>query len=166
MAESNSLLHIAAHCGDIEEVRRLLTSKYYPADVTNVDKRTPLHLACADGQEDVGDVLVNEFDATIGVFDSSSYTPLLLAARNNHFCIVTYLVMMMVSKNQACVVDRCHAQMLESMIWKHYQDSSSCKKALQLLVSKLNVAYVNEVFIPLFLAAIFGLEDLMNKGLI
>ena len=163
MADDNSPLHIAAQRADVEEVRRLLTYKHYLADVTNTAKQTPLHLACANGQEDVVDVLVNEFNAPIDVFDINSYTPLLLGAKNNHLHIVTYLVMIMVYNNQACVVDRGHAQMLESMIWRHYQDSNSYKKVLQLLVSKLNIANVNIEFIPLFLAAIFGLEDLIDK---
>ena len=158
----NTPLHIAAHCGDVDEVRQLLNSKQYRVDITNSNKQTPLHLACANGQEDMVDVLVNEFNASIEVSDGSNYTPLLLAAKNDHFHIVTLLVMILIQNKQACIIDRCHTQMLENMILRHYNDSSSGEKTIKLVASKLNINIPGRDFISLLLAVLFGLEDLID----
>ena len=105
-------MHIAARCGDVEEVKRLLNSKQYEVDVQNSDQQTPLHLACANGHVDVVDILVSEFGASVEVVNSTNYTPLLLGAKNNQTHIVAFLAMMLVRAKSMCVIERCHVQML------------------------------------------------------
>ena len=161
-------LHIAAGCGDVEEVRRLLNSKQYEVDVRNSEQQTPLHLACANGQVGVVDVLVSKFNATIDLVDSNKYTPLVLGAKNFQFQVVIVLLYSIITKNKEFLIGKCHIHILENFTSKLYRDSKAQEEALGLFVSKWGPSFdslstnTEPIHIVLLLIGIFGLNNLTN----
>uniref|UniRef100_A0A8C5MQ26 Uncharacterized protein n=1 Tax=Leptobrachium leishanense TaxID=445787 RepID=A0A8C5MQ26_9ANUR len=69
-------LHRAAYSGDVSKIKQLLRKQ----DVNQQDNasRTPLHLACANGQTDVVSMLV-ENHAKVNLCDSENRSPLMKA---------------------------------------------------------------------------------------
>lgn len=91
MVESNLTFELiwAASTGDISEVRKGLA---LGVDVNkgDYDKRTALHLAAAEGQEDVVKYLINK-GADVNAQDRWSLKPIDDAKNNNHASIVKIL---------------------------------------------------------------------------
>ena len=172
MADGSSCdtpLHIAAGCGDVEEVKRLLNSKQYEVDERNSEQQTPLHSACANGQVGVVEILVREYSASTEVVDGCNYTPLLLGAKNHKIHIVVVLLMM--AKTRACVIEKCHVHILESLVTRFYHDSETQEDALRLLINTFDLGpsygsdsnvNLRPVFIILLLVAVFGLWNLSD----
>ena len=161
-------LHIAAGCGDVERVRRLLNSKQYEVDVRNSHEQTPLHLACANGQIGVVDLLVSEFGASINLVDNDKYTPLILGAKSFGFQVVVVLLYLMITKSKACLIDKCHIDILENFILRLYNDSKAQEEAWWLFVSKHGFPFDSQsennqpIFIIILLVGVFGLSSLIN----
>ena len=87
--ERVSQLFWAAHFGDTEKVRAIISSG---VDVNSQDyeKSTPLHIATAEGHLQTGQALVMT-GASVDVKDYNGYTPLYLAARADNLRIVQML---------------------------------------------------------------------------
>ncbi|KAL1521251.1 hypothetical protein AB1Y20_020922 [Prymnesium parvum] len=70
------LLCTAAAAGKPEELRRLVCEERFDVDACDYDKRTALHVAAADGQEEVLRMLVNTLGARTSPLDRWGQTPL------------------------------------------------------------------------------------------
>ena len=172
---TESPLHTAARCGQIEEIRKLLKSKQFNVNSLNFDKRTPLHLACINGHLDLVDALVSEFNADIGAPDKENNTPLLVAAHNGHIQIVFMLTLISMYGRMTSNGDRlpvcytpCNVEgnhkILEDLVLKCY-DRKTKEETTQLLLTKFKDVIVNtgdQNYFPLFLAAVFGLGDAID----
>lgn len=84
------MLYEAIIKGNVECVKSLVRSK---ADIHtgNADKRTPLHAACAKGNQLVVKVLVDEGRADVNASDRLGSTPLDECLRGNHKDVADYM---------------------------------------------------------------------------
>jgi len=83
-------LHHAAHAGDIEGAKMLLSNKAATNNVTNVEKATSLHWACGSGHLEVVKLLV-EHGADVTATTIQGKTALDIAIRAGNADIAIYL---------------------------------------------------------------------------
>eukprot|EP00644_Phytophthora_capsici_P000016 jgi/Phyca11/4920/fgenesh1_pm.PHYCAscaffold_4_\ len=81
----------AVKSGDVAKLQKLLSSGIN-LDVKDEDERTPLHLACALGQLEVAEFLLEHAKAAVNVQDDAGWTPLMSAASAGHGEIVRLLL--------------------------------------------------------------------------
>ncbi|KAG1700348.1 hypothetical protein DVH05_012149 [Phytophthora capsici] len=81
----------AVKSGDVAKLQKLLSSGIN-LDVKDEDERTPLHWACALGQLEVAEFLLEHAKAAVNVQDDAGWTPLMSAASAGHGEIVRLLL--------------------------------------------------------------------------
>jgi glutamate dehydrogenase len=81
---------LAASQGNVELLKQLLDDGGDP-NVTDYDKRTPLHLAAAEGHLEVCKYLVEQKKANVNALDRWGHTPLTEAIKNRFFIVAQYL---------------------------------------------------------------------------
>ncbi|KAM9393101.1 histone-lysine N-methyltransferase EHMT1a isoform 2-T4 [Pholidichthys leucotaenia] len=85
-------LYLSAKQGDLQKVIQLLVDGKDPNFVMgNQNKQTPLHVAAAEGHQEVCHMLV-QAGANLDMFDEEQRTPLMAACENNHLDTVKYLI--------------------------------------------------------------------------
>lgn len=84
-------VHLSAMNGHYEVVQYLINSGVVDINAQDMDGRTALHCACADGAEEVVKLLVAE-GARMDIPDNDGYKPLHHAALSEHNKIVKYLL--------------------------------------------------------------------------
>lgn len=90
LAGSESLCEAAAN-NDVLELRILVRDMKCNADVPDYDRRTPLHLAAAEGSFEAVVFLVDDVRVRLSPADRWGRTPLDEAIANSHHRIVAYL---------------------------------------------------------------------------
>ncbi|XP_075545338.1 no mechanoreceptor potential C [Dermacentor variabilis] len=80
-------LHLAAEKGYATLVRKLVTEHGAILDALSLNKKTPLHLAAAEGRLDVCKILL-ELKADTNALDDQGQTPMMLAIENDHSEVV------------------------------------------------------------------------------
>ena len=77
--------------GDLDELRRILTTTDLHVDEGDYDERTALHLAASEGILPVVQYLVQEAGANMDVTDRYGNTPLVDSIRHKHDAVVVFL---------------------------------------------------------------------------
>ncbi|KAL9951626.1 hypothetical protein ACROYT_G044327 [Oculina patagonica] len=93
-SEGSTLLHLAVESGSPEVVRLCLDNGAVIPRLKKSDGTTAFHVACAQGVIEVVQLLASEDDAICrtNLTDNQGLTPLHIAAYNNHFAVVQYLL--------------------------------------------------------------------------
>ena len=85
------MLCVAAARGDVQCLREQLLSRGISPDISDHDKRTPVHLAASEGQMAVLRFLVEEVHCNVNPIDGRQHTPLDDATREHRTEAAAYL---------------------------------------------------------------------------
>jgi len=86
------MLCVAAARGDVQCLREQLLSRGISPDISDHDKRTPVHLAASEGQMAVLRFLVEEVHCNVNPIDGRQHTPLDDATREHRTEAAAYLL--------------------------------------------------------------------------
>jgi hypothetical protein len=101
------LLHACAK-GNIDTVRDLVQDEKVSPNFYNYDKRTPLHLAAAEGHLEIAQILV-EAGASLTTYDRWGCTPLFDAVHGKHQRLTQYFFDTMQSNIDSTNITRRHS---------------------------------------------------------
>jgi ankyrin repeat protein len=142
--------NLAAKNKQLEKLRAMVNS--FPTEnffkiIKGQPKGTALHAACANGHDDVVEVLLTHASADVNMKNADRYTPLLLACMNNHARVVEVLM-----KRPELDINLSDQQGSTPLWWAAYKGHIEVIKKLVLAGEKLDLmktsAYLREQVTP------------------